>query len=131
MQAQQRPSDSLLVARYGQRTKTFAQRVSLTLTGKQITSATVRAHGLTGKPRVVQSTTARETLPGEISRMRTFAFDGSEEKEVSADLVLPGFTAVTSIELVSLAYSDGTVWHVSTQRPCRVAPDLLMLTSNR
>ena len=130
MQAQQRPSDHLLVARDGQRTTTFVQRISLTLTGRQITSATVLAHGLTDKGRIVLSTASREAASGDISRLLTLTFAGTENQRASADLVLPGFTAVTSIELVSLTYSDGTAWRVSMQRPCRIAPDPLMLISN-
>jgi hypothetical protein len=131
MQARQRPFDHLLVARNRQQSATFAQRISLTLSGKQIVLGEVRVHGFTAKGRVVQSTESPEPPSGNVTRGLTLTFSADSGKSVSADLILPGFTAITSIELVSLEYSDGSEWHVSMQRPCAVTPDPLMLISNR
>lgn len=45
----------------------------------------------------------------------------------SADVWVPGLTGVSSIELVSLEYADGTTWTPSGVDRCRFTPDPLML----
>jgi hypothetical protein len=131
MQAQQRPSNHLLVTRNGQQSETIAQRISLKLTGKHIASGSIRAHGLAAKGRVVQSTASPEAQFGDITRFLTVAFATNADQSASADLMLSGFTAVTFIDLVSLNFSDGIEWRASTQQPCSIVPDPLMLVSNR
>jgi hypothetical protein len=43
----------------------------------------------------------------------------------------PGLTAVVSIELMSVKYSDGSTWTPAQGKTCRVAPDPLMLVTQR
>ena len=48
---------------------------------------------------------------------------------MSADLVLPGFSSVTFVQLKSITYKDGSSWKVDGQaeQACRVTPDPVML----
>jgi hypothetical protein len=131
MLAQQRLGDHLLAAHNLQSPITFGQKIALTLTDKRITSAQVTVHGLVPKGRLVQSTASPENSFGRGTRSLTVSFTSGQDDAVSADLALPGLTAVISIELDTLTYADGTVWHVSADRPCRVAPDPLMLITSR
>jgi hypothetical protein len=110
----------------------FGQKISLTLKdsrGVRITAATVRVHGLTGENRIVQ--TSDKTGGSDAVRTVQVSFGRQGEAGVTGDLWIPGFTAVTLIELREVSYSDGTAWKVSGSSVCRVQPDPLMLISNR
>jgi len=54
-------------------------------------------------------------------------FTPESDTEVAADLMLPGFTSVSSIQLESIQYDDGSTWRISIGHVCRVTPDRLML----
>jgi hypothetical protein len=110
----------------------FGQKLSLTLKDTRharITAATVRVHGLTGKNRIVQ--TGGERGGSDAVRTVQVSFGSQGEAGVTGDLWIPGFTAVTLIELREVSYSDGTAWKISGSNVCRVQPDPLMLVSNR
>ena len=49
----------------------------------------------------------------------------------SSDLSLSRFTAVTSVDLNSITYADGTTWHTSSPAACSITPDLIMLVAAR
>jgi hypothetical protein len=114
-----------------------AQRLHLTLVdpnNRQIVSARVRVHGLSGKPRSTQA------LAGVIQpdSVRTLAVrfsatqsTGAQGKAAEAELWVSGMTAVLNIDLASLTYADGSTRTFSAQDNCRVTPDLLMLLSTR
>jgi hypothetical protein len=57
-------------------------------------------------------------------------FAASQKGGVTGDLYIPGFTAVNSIELVQLSYSDGRIWRIGADNVCRVTPDPMMLIAN-
>jgi hypothetical protein len=61
----------------------------------------------------------------------TVVFNEESNRGVTGQLVLPGFTSVTLIELEEITYQNGTVWRIGDQKACSVAPDLLMLISDR
>jgi hypothetical protein len=69
----------------------------------------------------------------EISKTLNVTFAPEDEKSVSAELVLPGFSSVTFVQLKSVTYQDGSAWKVDGQaeQACRVAPDPLMLIANQ
>jgi len=108
------------------------QKIALALKDShpaRIDAATVRVLGLTGKNRMIQ-TGARTPNTDGIRTLRV-KFTAGDDGRVSADLWLPGFTAVTSIELLEVSYADGSAWKISGSSVCRVQPDPLMLISNR
>ena len=107
-----------------------AQHIRLILgdakNSETIVSAKVTVRGTSPKGRMTPTVFNQDASPdARKTLVLTFKADGNEG--VSANLVLPGFTSVTSISLDSLTYADGSIWKPSNGRGCRTAPDLLML----
>lgn len=92
----------------------------------RITNATVTVHGLNGKKHLLQTGTAHDGS-GEVTKQLNLVFAAGEEKSASTDLVVPGFTSVSSIVLDSLTYTNGSTWKFSGRETCQVAPDGFML----
>lgn len=111
----------------------FGQKITVRLKDPQsvlIASATLRVRGLNGKNRM------QEIPAGDRSRWNTVrtvqaTFVEESDGEVSAELWLPGFTAVSSIELLAVSYSDGSAWKASGPNACRTQPNPLMLITSR
>jgi hypothetical protein len=114
------------------RPKGQAQRLHLTLVdpnNRQIVSARVRVHGLSGKPRATQTLT--DTIEPDSVRTLEVRFTAIKGKGVEAELWVPGMTAVLKIDLTAVAYADGSTRTFSAQDNCRITPDPLMLVSAR
>lgn len=108
-----------------------SQRIHLVLADpatKKYASATVFVSGLTPKGRT-QRVDSFSNGTSEISKTLEVTFAPEDEKSVSAELILPGFSSVTFIQLKSITYQDGSSWKVDgqTEQACRIAPDPLML----
>jgi hypothetical protein len=112
-----------------------SQRVHLILSNPRsavVAGAKVKVFGLSGKNRLERTSahsldlTNREGA-SDLARTLDVTFAPEGDKDVSTDLVLPGFTSVRSIELESLTYKDGSTWAVAGQQACHVAPDAMML----
>jgi hypothetical protein len=107
-----------------------SQNIHLTLgrgLNGHIVAATVKVYGLSNKQRMAPL--AGGATP-DISRELQVAFGGEESDGSAADLKLHGFTAVNSIEVVSITYSDGSTWRAD-DAVCRVTPDPMMLIGAR
>jgi len=133
LRAKQRGTSELVEVRHGQRTQSPGQRIALTLRtapSLQIISSRVKVYGLAPKGRVLQST-ARNGLAADISRTLTVEFDKESNGDATGELVLNGFTSVTSLEVEEIVYKDGMVWSSGAHGACRVAPDTFMLISDR
>ena len=110
----------------------FGQKISLTLKDPRharITAATVRVHGLTGKNRIMQA--GNQAAASDAARTIHLSFGTQSESGVTGTLWIPGFTAISFIELQEVSYADGSAWRTSVTRLCRVQPDPLMLVSDR
>ena len=112
--------------------KGLGQRLRLTLTSpdsRSITSATVNVRGWTAKGRVEQADKSRDAaLPVKTLQV---PFTAGANSTATADVWVQGFTAVSSVELLSVAYGDGTTWTPAQGKTCQVTPDPLMLISGR
>ena len=111
----------------------FGQRIFLNLKDHKaahIVSATVRVRGLNGTSRALP-TPANTAQRWNATRTLKVDFVKENDGAVSADLRLAGFTAVDSIQLIGVSYSDGSVWRISGSSDCRVQPDPLMLITER
>jgi hypothetical protein len=51
-------------------------------------------------------------------------------KRATRDVRFDGFTSIRSLDLESVTYSDGSVWHASAQQPCRFEPSRVMLVAS-
>jgi len=109
----------------------FGQRIFLSLEDSHpdpIVAASVRVHGLTGKNRVLH--TDQGNAGGDATRDMRITFGSTGTGGVSGDLLIPGFTSVSSIELIEVSYSDGNIWRIGSSSSCRVTPDPMMLIAN-
>jgi hypothetical protein len=111
-------------ARPGQRIRLFLTRVPKA--GK--VTATVTVRGLSARGRVDRAA-AGDTA--DIRRTLNVTFGREDDKTISAELVLPGFTAVKSVKLESLEFEDGSTRDFAGMNMCTVAPDPLMLVAGR
>lgn len=107
-----------------------AQHIHLILTGfakdKHIRSATVTARGLSARSRI-QNTNLVSNATSDLRRTLEVTFTPEEDGTVSADLDLPAFTSVSSLQLGSITYSDGSSWKPANQNACTVTPDPMMM----
>ncbi|SPE20280.1 exported hypothetical protein [Candidatus Sulfotelmatomonas gaucii] len=111
----------------------IGQRLHLTFTNpdsKQIASARLTVHGVTPKGRVMQAASAQGGS-SDATQSLSVTFSPGPDQSATADLWVPGMTAVRSIALESVVYSDGSTWKVADGMACRVTPDPLMLISVR
>ncbi len=114
------------------RPKGIAQLLHLTLTNpdsRQIVAAKLRVHGLTGKARVTQTLSGQND--SDAAQNLDVRFSPGPGNAVSADLWVPGMTAVLSIDLNSVTFADGSTRSFSAREACHVAPDPLMLINGR
>lgn len=128
MHALQGLGGGLLAARNSPGIDRPSQRIHLVLTtgpAGPVTSARVIVQGLSRKNRAVETLSTSGPTP---DRTRTFdvSFAAEDLKSVAADLNLPGFTAVLSIQLEEITYADGSSWKVADAQSCNVAPDPLV-----
>jgi hypothetical protein len=108
--------------------KGIGQRLHLKLHSpdqRMIASATVNLHGWTAKGRKAQVGSSDDAAL-EV-RILTVPFTFDADRMSSADIWVPGLTAVVSVELLSVKYTDGSTWTPVQGHTCRVAPDHLML----
>lgn len=106
----------------------FGQRILLSLVDAhpaRIVSATVAVHGTTGKNHMLQ--TVDSASGANATTTVTASFTKQGDGSVSADIYVPGFTSVTSLELQQVSYADGSTWKIDSSNACRVAPDPMML----
>lgn len=112
----------------------FGQRIFLNMKDShpaRIIAATVRVRGLNGKDRVVETPV---TTDQNWNAMRTMRVKFTEEIDgsFSSDLRIPGFTAISSVQLLEVSYDDGAVSKPSGPPACNlIQPDPLMLILNR
>jgi hypothetical protein len=112
--------------------KGAGQRLHLKMTSpdaRTIASATVNVRGWTAKGRTALLEAGDAGAPG--VRALAVPFTAGGDRTATADVWAPGLTAVVSIELMSVKYSDGSTWTPAQGKTCRVAPDPLMLVTQR
>jgi hypothetical protein len=108
------------------------QRLHLTVTNPQarrIIAVSVTVRGFANKARVIQTMAAQDT--SDAAKTMDVKFSSEPGRETSADLAVPGLSAVSVIELNSVTYSDGLIWKLATGSVCRSPIDGFMLIGNR
>jgi hypothetical protein len=104
------------------------QRLHLIMTNllsRDITSAEITAHGFSDKSRTILLSNAAPDLAKPVN----VALDVKGMGRASSDLALSHFTAVTSIDVDSVTYADGSTWHASSPGACSVTPSMIMRVS--
>jgi len=125
-------SDGNMVRTRANHSSGIGQRLHLMLHSpghRTIATATVNLRGWTAKGRTAEVSSS--DAPGLKEQTLTVPFTPGPDHTVSADIWAPGLTAVVSVEVVSLKYSDGSAWTPPENMTCRVAPKMLMLVTHR
>jgi len=107
-----------------------AQRIHLTMTNllaHEIVSAQFVVHGYSNKGRAMNL--ANSSNP-DLAKTVELVLDVKGKGEASSDLSLSRFTAVTSIDLSSITYADGNIWHTPSPEACSINPDSMMLVAS-
>lgn len=107
---------------------TPAQGLTITLSGRRafhIASAEVVAHALAPKDRAVLTATSDDA-----DVVRPFHLEAKDGGSFSSDLWMEGVTSIRWIEVKSITYSNGTVWHESETQRCSVRPNPFVLVSS-
>lgn len=132
MRALQGYGRGLLAVRNGKPIDGPSQNIRLVLAhpeAKNVTAATITVRGHSNKGRIENASVAKNaSLLARTLDVKLSSENGSED---FANLVVPGFTSVTSIELNTITYGDGSTWTVSGEKACHVAPDPFMLVADK
>lgn len=96
---------------------------------QQIAAATVTARGLSARDHLEPALELSGARPSDIKRTMNVTFSTEKDGSISADVILPGFTAVNSIRLESVDLKDGSTWTLPDLKACVVTPDPLMLVA--
>jgi hypothetical protein len=99
-------------------------------TFQQVVRVHITVHGLNANARVSPAQTAAMDS-SEITKSMDLELKVGPKSQASKDLLLPGFTSVSSIDLTEVGYADGSGWRVSAHHTCRAVPDGMMLISRR
>lgn len=108
--------------------KGIGQWLQISLDKPKATSATLTVHGFSNQGRVTW--TGGGNGPDAV-RTVTVSLAPAQNGQAAGAFWAPGLTAVDSLDLISLNYSDGTSWSAASGQTCRVTPDPLMLISGR
>jgi hypothetical protein len=104
------------------------QAIHLTMTNPlshDIVSARITAHGFSGKWKIMDLRTSSHGP--DLAKTLDIALNVKGQSHASSDLSLRYFTAISSIDLDSVTYADGTTWRAPSPGACSVTPDLFML----
>jgi hypothetical protein len=108
------------------------QGIHLTLANlgsRDIVGLEITVHGLSEKWRNVPLSDV--SPEADIAKTVYLSFDVKRSGHASRDLSLSRFTAVTSVDVNSIKYTDGSEWHAPSADACSVTPDLIMLVASR
>ena len=107
--------------------KGIGQALHLTLSdpgNRQIAEATIRLRGFTPQGHLSQAAPVSKDANATCTQQLHFT-PGADEASVASTWV-SGLSAITSVELLSATYTDGSHWAPSGTLSCHVSPDLLM-----
>jgi hypothetical protein len=95
---------------------------------RRIVAANVTVRGFADKGRFLPAMSTQDG--SDAAKTLDVKFPSGPGKETTAELRVPGLTAVTMIDLNSVTYSDGAIWKLAAGGSCRSWVDGLMLVSS-
>jgi hypothetical protein len=99
---------------------------------KEVTGALITVHGFADVPRMTEAAPAAEArADAKRTILVPFSTATYAGPAAGADVWVPGMTAVTSIDLKSVTYADGSQWSLTGGGSCRITPDPLMLIAGK
>ena len=108
------------------------QGIHLTLANpgsRDIVSFEITVHGLSEKWRSVPLSDMPQKP--DLAKTVDVSLNVKGSGQASRDLTLNRFTAVTSVDVNSIKYSDSSEWQAPSAEACSVTPDLIMLVAAR
>jgi hypothetical protein len=108
-----------------------AQSLHLTVAdpeARRIVAANITVRGFADMGRMVPILSTQSG--SDAAKTIEVRFLAGSAREATADLRVPGLTAVSAIDLNSVTYSDGSVWKLAAGASCRSWIDGLMLVSS-
>ncbi|MGA7859474.1 MAG: hypothetical protein WCA11_16185 [Terracidiphilus sp.] len=131
MRAEHAPDIHRVYVQGDTRTESSAMQLKFILTNRrpgQIVAANITAHGRKGKAEIIPAVASRASGDSaDTAKTMDVSFASGADESVNTNIVLPGFSYVTFIELNSVTYANGTTWKFAPRDDCQVAPDPLML----
>ena len=106
------------------------QKIRFTMTNPslpEIVKAQFTVHGYSNNQRAFRLADA-SSAP-DLTKTVTVVLDVKRNGQASSDLSLSRFTSVTSVDLDSLTYADGSTWQPASPGACSVALSMLMRLS--
>ncbi|QHS51299.1 hypothetical protein [Edaphobacter sp. 12200R-103] len=89
---------------------------------KQIVAAAIFVHGFDATPRVIPAGSGT-AASAELQKGFAVKLNLSGDGQATTDLTLQRFATVSSIELKSIEYADGSRWNISAGQNCSIAPN--------
>lgn len=120
-------SDGEMIETAAAHSKGQGQWLHLTLhspDARTIASAKISVRGCLAKAHVEQTTAGDANVSA--VRIVDIPFTAGQGKTASADLWARGLSAVDSIDLLSVKFSDGSTWTQPAGNACRVVPNPMM-----
>jgi hypothetical protein len=108
------------------------QRILLTVNSadkRRVAAASLTVHGFSSRGRVIEVLSTNDG--SDAAKSFDVRFSEDSNRETSTGLWVPGFSAVRSVVLNSVTYSDGSTWMLSDGDSCETIVDGLMLISDR
>lgn len=115
----------------GKRIQDAVQRLHLIIgdpNSRRIVAANVTVRGFSNKARYMPTMSTEDS--SDAAKTLDVRFPSGAGNESSTDVAVPGLNAVTSIDLNSVSYSDGSTWKLAAGSSCRSWVDGLMLVSS-
>ncbi len=111
----------------------IGQWMHITVMTPTVSTASLLVRGYSDKGHMTQadSKNAPSKSGPDAVRAVTVSLRDMPDGQATGTFWAPGLTAVDSINLVSLTYSDGSSWSAPAGHTCQVTPDPLMLISGR
>lgn len=108
----------------------IGQQIRLTLANPRligVTAARIQVRGYTPNARAFPAASPSPDAARSLDLVLTVA----PGQDATTDLRLESFSAVTSIELESVSYADGSRWQAGAEARCQIAPDPILLITGR
>lgn len=89
---------------------------------KEIVAAAIVVHGFDATPRVIPADSGFEAST-ELKKIYAVKLNLSGDGQATTDLTLRKFATISSIELKSIEYADGSRWNAPGGHTCSIAPN--------
>ena len=96
---------------------------------RDVVGLEITIHGLSERWRYVPLSDMPQKP--DFAKTLNVSLDVKGSSQASRELFLNHFTAVTSVDLNSVKYADGSEWDAPSATACSVTPDLIMLVATR